>query len=86
MSYSNGLLSYSKTTTIQWQRGPKGNDGVGFKLTSDGNYDLDNKKVFSLETQADVAFDADYDSYVIDMKSGVNKEYVNEYFLKKRQE
>ena len=49
---------------------------IGFKLTDDGNYDMENKKIFKLKTQNDVAVDADYDSYVLDMKSGVNKEYL----------
>ena len=41
MSYSNGLLP-SSTSTNQPQRGLP---GVGFKLTSDGNYDMDNKQL-----------------------------------------
>ena len=49
---------------------------IGFKLTDDGNYDMENKKIFKLKAQNDVAVDADYDSYVLDMKSGVNKEYL----------
>ena len=44
MSYSNGLLP-SSTSTNQPQRGPP---GVGFKLTVNGNYDLENKQLKNL--------------------------------------
>ena len=42
MSYSNGLLPTSSSTMSQ-QRGLTGFPGVGFKLTDDGNYDIDGK-------------------------------------------
>ena len=38
MSYSNGLLETSNTKIIE------GIPGVGFKLTPDDNYDMENKK------------------------------------------
>ena len=38
MSYSNGLLESTSTKIIE------GVPGVGFKLTEDGNYDMDEKK------------------------------------------
>ena len=47
MSYSNGLLS---DQTFHYQISGKGEKcergfpGVGFKLTSDGNHDMQNKK------------------------------------------
>lgn len=44
MSYSNGLLPndyYHETI----ERGKDGRDGVGFHLTDDGNYDMQNKKL-----------------------------------------
>jgi len=44
---------------------PKGDPGTGFKLASDGNFDIERKKL-------------------LNFYSGVNKGYVNEYFLKKR--
>lgn len=34
-------------------RGPKGNDGICFKLTSDGNYDLDGKRLTSTSDPID---------------------------------
>ena len=43
MSYSNGLLSSS--STVSQQRGLTGLPGVGFKLTDDGNYDIDGKRL-----------------------------------------
>ena len=40
MSYSNGLLPTSSSTMSQ----QRGLPGVGFKLTDDGNYDIDGKR------------------------------------------
>ena len=42
MSYSNGLLHFKSQTFGQGERGIP---GVGFNLTSDGNYDMVNKKL-----------------------------------------
>lgn len=67
-------------------KGAKGDPGVGFKLTSSGDYDMDKKKIFNLETQDDVAVDADYNSYAKDLRSAANKEYLNEHFLKKNRD
>ena len=39
MSYSNGLLESTSTRIIE------GIPGVGFKLTENGNYDTENKKI-----------------------------------------
>ena len=47
MSYSNGLLP-SETTTGGGQRGLRGLPGVGFKLTDDGNFDTDGKRLTNL--------------------------------------
>ena len=44
MSHSNRLLPTSSSTTSQ-QRGLPGLPGVGFKLTDDGNYDIDGKRL-----------------------------------------
>ena len=44
MSYSNGLLDSSSTKIIE------GIPGVGFKLTPDGNYDMENKKLTNLKS------------------------------------
>ncbi|KAL9970109.1 hypothetical protein ACROYT_G022435 [Oculina patagonica] len=74
MSYSNGLLQNKET--VVGRNGKDGKDGVGFKLTDSGDYDMDKKKIFGLKTPNDVAFDADYDSYAIDLSSGVNKGYL----------
>ena len=41
MSYSNELLPSSSSSTMSSQRGLS---GVGFKLTDDGNYDIDGKR------------------------------------------
>ena len=42
MSHSNGLLPSSSSSTTSPQRGLP---GVGFKLTDDGNYDIDGKRL-----------------------------------------
>ena len=64
-------------------KGEKGDPGIGFKLTSDGNYDLQNKKVFNLDTPDDHKVDDDFNTRVRDLKSAVNEEYFNDTFLKK---
>ena len=64
-------------------KGEKGNAGIGFKLTFDGNYNLQNKKVFNLDTPDDHKVGDDYNIRVRDLKSAVNKEYLNDKFLKK---
>ena len=46
MSYSNGLLPSSSTTSPQ--RGLPGVPGVGFKLTDDGNFDIDGKRLTNM--------------------------------------
>ena len=43
MSYSNGLLSSSSTMSPQQEL--RGIPGVGFKLTDDGNYNIDGKRL-----------------------------------------
>ena len=42
LSYSNGLLNLKSQTAGQ---GEKGRPRVGFNITSDGNYDMVNKKL-----------------------------------------
>ena len=41
MSYSKGLLPSSSTASPQ-----RGLPGVGYALTDDGNYDIQNKKTY----------------------------------------
>ena len=82
MSYSNGLLS-SNTNNILTVKGPRGESGVGFKLTSSGDYDIDNKIMYHIKTQDDVSDDSDYDSIKKDYGSAVNKEYLKNNFLKR---
>ena len=47
MSYSNGLLETPNTKIIE------GLPGVGFKLTKDGNYDMENKKLTNIKIRTD---------------------------------
>ena len=49
MSYSNGLLSSS----ISLQFGAPGLPGIGFKLTDDGDYDIDGKRLTNLADSTD---------------------------------
>ena len=50
MSYSNGLLPSSTTSP---QRGLPGVPGVRFKLTDDGNYDIDGKRLTNVSQPTD---------------------------------
>ena len=79
MSYSNGLLQ-SNTNNIA---GIRGKDGVGFKLTSSGDYDIDGKILFNARTNKDANEDDDYDTIKKDYQSVPNKEYLNNHFLKR---
>ena len=47
-----------------------------------GDLDVNNNKILSLETQTDHKVDDAYEDIVKDLKSAVNKEYLNEKFLK----
>ena len=82
MSYSNGLLS-SNTNNISTVKGPKGDDGVGFLLTSSGDYDIDGKILFNARTNVDANEDDAYDTIKKDYQSVPNKEYLNNHFLKR---
>ena len=82
MSYSNGLLQ-SNGDGVSTVKGPRGEPGVGFKLTSSGDYDIDNKIMYNIKTQDDVPDDSDYNSIKKDYGSAVNKEYLKNNFLKR---
>ena len=82
MSYSNGLLP-SNGDGLSTVKGPRGDPGVGFKLTSSGDYDIDNKIMYNIKTQDDVPDDSDYNSIKKDYGSAVNKEYLKNNFLKR---
>ena len=58
--------------------------GIGFKLTKDNNYDMKNtEKNYNLDTQDDFKTGDAFDTMVKDLKSAVDKEYLNSKFLKK---
>ena len=48
MSYSDGLLSKSRSYQTMGEQGPQGLPGVSFKLTPSGNYDMQNKKLVNV--------------------------------------
>ena len=48
MSYSNGLLSSPTTSSTHGPPGPPGPSGIGYKLTADGNFDMDKKRLTNL--------------------------------------
>ena len=73
----------SQTPDVVGQQGPPGPQGVGFKMTSHGNYDMDNKILFNVKTQDDVPDDSDYNTIKKDYESIVNKEYLKNNFLKR---
>ena len=70
----------SQTPDVVGQQGPP---GIGFKMTSHGNYDMDNKILFNVKTQDDVPDDSDYNTIKKDYESVVNKEYLINHFLKR---
>ena len=49
MSYSNGLLSFLTFKYDISGKGEKGDPGVGFKLTEEGDYDVENKKLVNVK-------------------------------------
>ena len=49
MSYSNGLLSFPTFKYDISGKGEKGDPGVGFKLTEEGDYDIENKKLVNVK-------------------------------------
>ena len=59
MSYSNGLLQRNNVIG-NGRDGKDGADGIGFKLTTSGEYDLQNKILFNVKTQNDVPDDSPY--------------------------
>ncbi|KAL9958375.1 hypothetical protein ACROYT_G035381 [Oculina patagonica] len=85
MSYSNGLLQSNNTniTPIKGPRGEKGDPGVGFDVTPEGNFNLNKKRVIGLKTPDDVAIDDSIENYSRDLETAVNKRYLNQFFLKK---
>ena len=50
MSYSNGILS---SPSAEGQPGPPGLPGVGYKLTADGNFDIDTKRLTNVAESVD---------------------------------
>ena len=78
MGYSNGQLETSSGTG-RGERGEPGLPGIGFNLTDDGNFDLDNKRLTDLADPVDDQ-DAATKKYVDDhIHSGaVSKKYVDD--------
>ena len=78
-----GLFDGEHTAKITDSVGKQGPPGIGFKQTSSGNYDMDNKILFNVKTQDDVPEDSDYVTIKKDYESVVNKEYLKNNFLKR---
>ena len=79
--YIQQSSSYHSGGNVQIVRGIP---GIGFKLTKDNNYDMENKKIIILTQRQDDFKTGDaYDTMVKDLKSAVDKEYLNSKFLKK---
>ena len=78
MGYSNGQLETSSGTG-QGERGEPGLPGIGFNLTDDGNFDLDNKRLTDVADPVDDG-DAATKKYVDDHISSdaVSKKYVDD--------
>ena len=78
MGYSNGQLETSSGTG-QGERGEPGLPGIGFNLTDDGNFDLDNKRLTDVADPVDDG-DAATKKYVDDHISSdaASKKYVDD--------
>ena len=66
MSFYNGILNHDDVHG-SGQIGPRGVPGIGFKLTSDGNYDIENKKLKNVQngdSDQDVMTKKQIESYV----------------------
>ncbi|PFX21314.1 hypothetical protein AWC38_SpisGene14228 [Stylophora pistillata] len=53
MSYSNGLLNSRSSDCSETSTGSRGLPGVGFKLTDDGDYDMENKRLKNVKNPTD---------------------------------
>ena len=60
-----------------------GTDGTNYNILKYDDDDMDSNHILSLENLVDYKVDDPYDYRVRDLKSVVNKEYLNEKFLKK---
>ena len=49
MTYSKGLLPEKYSYYESFGKGEKGDPGGGFKLTDDGDYDIQNKKLVNVK-------------------------------------
>ena len=80
MGFSNGLLS-SKSEKIQ--KGDKGDKGVGFRLTADQHFHLENKRLTNLAPPVDNN-DAVTKKHLTDaLKAKAGTNYVNKELAKK---
>ena len=80
MGYSNGQLEQNQQTG-KGEPGPPGLPGICFRLTDDGNFDIDNKRLTSVSDPMDTG-DAATKSYVDNHlgsgpDSDASKAYVN---------
>ena len=57
--YSNGLLP-RESESHENLKGEKGDQGIGFKLTDDGNYNMQNKKITNLANPTNVQDSVNY--------------------------
>ena len=80
MGFINDKHEFIHTNNIA---GIRGKDGVGFKLTTSGDYDIDGKILFNTRTNKDANEDDDYDTIKKDYQSVPNKKYLYNHFLKR---
>ncbi|GBM76989.1 hypothetical protein AVEN_9210-1 [Araneus ventricosus] len=57
------------------KKGPRGSPGIGFKLTDDGNYDMEKKKLKNVDEPVDIS-DVSAKSYVNLIKNGLKSDIV----------
>ena len=77
MSYSNGLLPSTTSSTNEPQRGLP---GIGFKLTDDGNFDLDNKQMKNLSGGTDKSDAVNYSQLLEHTENHQNNYHLQQSF------
>ena len=69
MGYSNGQVQ-TQSEGGTGEKGQKGDPGIGFNLTDDGNFDIDSKRLTDVAEPKDNS-DAATKSYVLTVKKDV---------------
>ncbi|GBN48634.1 hypothetical protein AVEN_140032-1 [Araneus ventricosus] len=69
------MAAYYPLFDDEIKEGPIGSPGIGFKLTDDGNYDMEKKKLKNVDEPVDIS-DVSTKSYVDSIKNGLKSDIV----------